>query len=224
MSTSSKPHLTTEEIQKTRAKFRQFRILVIGRANAGKTTILRKVCNTTDDAIIFDPEGNKVNYMMNWFKRSCPILIFLPVISGQVVHPRSILESKQSPRSCIDDGYNNLMPQRGEHDIENQMVFEGNPGFVFHDSRGFEIGGERELKVVQRFIEQRSKADNVEEQLHAIWCVGATCIYRTNQFLTVLFRYCISTTDDRPITAAEKKFFNKCGTGLGRHHLINMLS
>ena len=74
------------------------------------------------------------------------------------------------------------MPQRGEHDIENQMVFEGNPGFVFHDSRGFEAGGDRELKLVQQFIEQRSKAYNVKEQLHAIWWVD-TCIYRTNQFL-----------------------------------------
>ena len=65
MSTSSTPHLTTEESQKTRAKFAHFRILVIGRANAGKTTTLRKVCNTTGDPIIFDPKGKKVNYVMN---------------------------------------------------------------------------------------------------------------------------------------------------------------
>ena len=63
MSTSSKPHPSTEEIQKTRAKFQRFRILVIGRANAGKTTILRKVCNTTGDPTIFDPNGKKVNDM-----------------------------------------------------------------------------------------------------------------------------------------------------------------
>ena len=76
MSTSLQPHLTAEEIQKTRARFRQFRILVIGRANAGKTTILRKVCNTTGDPIIFDPEGNKVNYMMKvqWFMSDTDIL------------------------------------------------------------------------------------------------------------------------------------------------------
>jgi hypothetical protein len=36
-------------------------------------------------------------------------------------------------------------------------------------------------------------------------------------------RYCIPTTDDRPITAAEKKFFNECGTGIGTHHLMNIL-
>ena len=34
----------------------------------------------------------------------------------------------------------------------------------------------------------------------------------------ILCRYCIPTTDDRPITFAEKKFFNECGTGLGRRH------
>jgi len=65
-----------------------------------------------------------------------------------------------------------LISQRGEHDIENQMIFEGNPGFIFHDSRGFEAGGARELKLVQQFIEQRSKARNVNKQLHAIWCVS----------------------------------------------------
>jgi GTPase SAR1 family protein len=41
---------------------RQFRILVIGKANAGKTTILRKVCNAKPDAkpIIYDAKGKKV--------------------------------------------------------------------------------------------------------------------------------------------------------------------
>jgi len=143
-----------------RARFRQFRILVIGRANAGKTTILRTVCNTTAEPIIFDPNGKKIE------------------------------------SSTLDPSL-----KRGEHDIENQMIFEGNPGFIFHDSRGFEAGGDRELKLVQQFIEERSKARNVDKQLHAIW-------------------YCIPTTDDRPITAAEKKFLNECGTGLGRYHPI----
>jgi hypothetical protein len=55
------------------------------------------------------------------------------------------------------------------------MIFEGNTGFIFHDSCGFEAGGVQELKLVQQFIEQRSKARNVNEQLHAIWCV-VVCI------------------------------------------------
>ena len=39
-----------------------FRILVIGKANAGKTTILRKVCNAKPDAnpIVYDGEGEKL--------------------------------------------------------------------------------------------------------------------------------------------------------------------
>ena len=40
----------------------QFRVLIIGKANAGKTTILRKVCNAKPDAkpVIYDPQGKKV--------------------------------------------------------------------------------------------------------------------------------------------------------------------
>ena len=41
-----------------RAKYTRFRILVIGRANAGKTTLLQRVCNTTEDPCIYD-EDNK---------------------------------------------------------------------------------------------------------------------------------------------------------------------
>jgi len=42
----------------------QFRVLIIGKANAGKTTILRKVCNAEPDAkpIIYDPKGKKVGH------------------------------------------------------------------------------------------------------------------------------------------------------------------
>ena len=40
----------------------QFRILIIGKANAGKTMILRKVCNAKPDAkpIVYDAEGKEV--------------------------------------------------------------------------------------------------------------------------------------------------------------------
>ena len=43
-----------------RRKCRHFRILVIGRANAGKTTLLKKVCNSVEDPEIFSPSGKKV--------------------------------------------------------------------------------------------------------------------------------------------------------------------
>ncbi|OAX41050.1 hypothetical protein K503DRAFT_768048, partial [Rhizopogon vinicolor AM-OR11-026] len=44
-----------------REKFGRFRILVVGRANAGKTTLLQRVCNTTEKPEIFDREGNKID-------------------------------------------------------------------------------------------------------------------------------------------------------------------
>ena len=54
------------------------------------------------------------------------------------------------------------------------MIFETNPGFIFHDSPGFEAGDDQELKLVQKFIAQSSRARNVNRQLHAIWYVS-TC-------------------------------------------------
>ena len=44
-----------------RAKYTYFRILVIGRANAGKTTLLQRVCNTTEDPCIYDDNKNLVS-------------------------------------------------------------------------------------------------------------------------------------------------------------------
>jgi len=44
-----------------REKIERFRILVVGRANAGKTTLLQRVCNTTENPEIFDGAGNKVH-------------------------------------------------------------------------------------------------------------------------------------------------------------------
>ncbi|KAJ7220341.1 GTP-binding protein [Mycena pura] len=37
-----------------------FRVLIIGRANAGKTTLLKKVCNSIEDPEIYSPEGEKI--------------------------------------------------------------------------------------------------------------------------------------------------------------------
>jgi len=49
------------QAQDIREKIGRFRILVVGRANAGKTTLLQRICNTTENPEIFDGAGNKVN-------------------------------------------------------------------------------------------------------------------------------------------------------------------
>ena len=61
------PTITTdpEEAAKLRAKYTHFRILVIGRANAGKTTLLKRVCNTKED-----PVYSKVRYQLRLIPRS----------------------------------------------------------------------------------------------------------------------------------------------------------
>ena len=64
--------------------------------------------------------------------------------------------------------------QRGLHDIRNEITFPSKPGFVFHDSEGFESGSSSETgDTVSAFIKDRSRAVRPDLQLHAIWCVRA---------------------------------------------------
>ncbi|KAG2339616.1 hypothetical protein BDR05DRAFT_917021 [Suillus weaverae] len=138
-----------------RQKFKRFRILIIGRANAGKTTILQRVCKTRENPEIYNSAGEKID-------------------------PAVLIASRE----------------RGVHDIENEMVFRNNPGFVFHDSRGFEAGGNSEFDSVKAFIARRSKKlSPLSDRIHAIW-------------------YCIPMDEDgRSFTEGEVKFFSQCDTG-----------
>ncbi|KAI6011111.1 GTP-binding protein [Pisolithus marmoratus] len=134
-------------------KIKRFRILVMGRANAGKTTTLQRVCNSTDNPKIFDGKGN-----------------------------------------TIDTGILQGTLTRGYHDIEHELVFESNHGFVFHDSCGFEAGTTQQFDRMKEFVANQAAARSVNERIHAIW-------------------FCIPMTDcHRTVTAAEQKFFNECDT------------
>ncbi|KAJ6537885.1 hypothetical protein B0H19DRAFT_1078993 [Mycena capillaripes] len=134
-----------------RSKCKHFRILVIGRANAGKTTLLKKVCDSIDDPEIFDPEGNTNR-------------IDAGVVEGSIGVGLLILRS-HSPSDEL---------QRGLHDINNQLIFKSNPQYIFHDSRGFESGSMEETNKVKSFITKRAGGNNLSEQLHAIWYCLAT--------------------------------------------------
>ncbi|KAI5982231.1 hypothetical protein EDD15DRAFT_2378044 [Pisolithus albus] len=122
---------------------KRFRILVMGRANAGKTTILQRVCESTDEPEILDGEGNEVDNV---------------VVQGTLT--------------------------RGYHDIKHELVFRSNPGFVFHDSCGFEAGSTEQFEQMKEFVVNHATVKSVNERVHAIWT----------------------------ITAAEQKFFNECDT------------
>ena len=49
-------------IKNLREKFRWFRILVIGWANVGKMTILKKICTSVEGPEIYNDQGRKA-----WF-------------------------------------------------------------------------------------------------------------------------------------------------------------
>ncbi|KAI6012799.1 hypothetical protein F5J12DRAFT_740372 [Pisolithus orientalis] len=153
-STAGTPKAFTYRMDPTEARshvkrINRFRVLLMGRANAGKTTILQRLCNTKDQPEVFDGEGRKV-------------------------------EGSEG---------------RGYHNIEYELVFESNPGFVFHDSCGFEAGSEAQFEKMKEFVMDRAKTPKLEERVHAIW-------------------FCIPLTDNhRMVTTAERRFFDGCDTG-----------
>ncbi|KDQ06428.1 hypothetical protein BOTBODRAFT_39588 [Botryobasidium botryosum FD-172 SS1] len=124
----------------------RFRVLIIGRANAGKTTILRAVCGTDEEPEVYDRKGHKIGSVRAAFNS------FRDKVTG--AGSSAIL----SPSAA-----------RGLHKIEYSMIFPSSPKYVFHDSRGFESGATDELELVRNFIQTRAATNDLEEQLHAIW-------------------------------------------------------
>jgi len=53
--------------------------------------------------------------------------------------------------------------------VYEEFAFKNNPQFIFHDSPGFEAGGEQELMDVLSFLQEKTKAKEVMDQIHAIW-------------------------------------------------------
>ncbi|KAF8631741.1 hypothetical protein AX15_002222 [Amanita polypyramis BW_CC] len=131
----------------------RFRILVIGRANAGKTTILEKMCGVAHGTkpVIYDQDGTEVTD--DWQPKPKTGWRHLFCRSGEPVRPSTQL------RSSI---------YRGIHDIEHQITYHG-CNFIFHDSQGFEAGAVDQMKKVRSFIKKRSAAKELRDQLHAIW-------------------------------------------------------
>ncbi len=64
--------------------------------------------------------------------------------------------------------------QRGEHDIDDELVFSNHKGYIFHDSRGIESGATEELDILRGFVQRKAIASQLKERLHAIW-FGLLC-------------------------------------------------
>ncbi|KAG6906506.1 hypothetical protein DXG01_013576 [Tephrocybe rancida] len=65
-------------------KYTHFRILVIGRANAGKTTLLKRVCNTTEEPCIYDDQGK------NLLKETVAVIIMCLDFDSRLINPKFI--------------------------------------------------------------------------------------------------------------------------------------
>ena len=89
-----------------------------------------------------------------------------------------------------------------------------NPGFIFHDSPGFEAGGKKELEDVLSFIQEKAKSKEVKDQIHAIWCVSyALSSYDSSENA---FRFCFEPDVSRPLLELESTFFNNPCAGNGK--------
>ncbi|KAH8995852.1 hypothetical protein EDB86DRAFT_1069053 [Lactarius hatsudake] len=125
----SRPTFSNTVVQQHRRRIPevQFRVLIIGRANAGKTSILQRICETTESPVIH----------------------------------RGWEEVRLDPSM-----------ERGEHTIDDELVFSNHKGYVFHDSRGIESGSTEELGILQAFIRRKCGQRRLRDKLHAIWyCV-----------------------------------------------------
>jgi hypothetical protein len=90
------------------------------------------------------------------------------------------------------------------HNIEDELIFTNHTGYIFHDSRGFEAGGENELKIVQDFVRRKSRERKLKDRLHAIWFVrlGIYVFKSTKLFV----RYCVPMDNVRP--GLDLKYFH----------------
>ena len=88
--------------------------------------------------------------------------------------------------------------QRGEHDIDDELVITDCDRYVFHDTRGFEAGSDDELKIIREFVRRKSREKRLKNRLHAIWFAFLSLSVYSYEPLRLLFRYCIPMDNDRP--------------------------
>ncbi|KAH9171782.1 hypothetical protein EDB89DRAFT_1047864 [Lactarius sanguifluus] len=133
----------------------RFRVLIIGRANAGKTTILKRVCETTESPVVY----------------------------------RGGEEFKLDPSM-----------DRGEHTIDDELVFSNHRGYIFHDSRGIESASKEELGILQDFIRRKCREKRLRDKLY--------CIPMDNQRpgLDLRFLKDICSDENVPVIAVFTKY------------------
>jgi hypothetical protein len=104
-------------------------------------------------------------------------------------------------------------PKCGLHNIDDEICCRSKPGFVFHDSRGVEVGSATELSTVQQFVEERSlAAKDLQTQLHVIWY--QCCCSVQHGLSDTFIRMCLPLDECRELFESEREIFQLLkGTG-----------
>ncbi len=175
----------------------KFRVLIIGRANAGKTTILQRVCDTTDSPNIYRENSGGQREEV---RHGCLVVLLL---SSYPTHTQVKLDpstevSEQEKLSVVAVL---TLSQRGEHNINDELAFSNHTGYIFHDSRGIECGGTEELEILWRFMQHRASGNRLQSRLHAIW-FGLFCVLMVTTNDGHMFSGTASrwTTDDQHLS------------------------
>jgi hypothetical protein len=174
--------------QQTRVPKFKFRVLVIGRANAGKTSILQRVCETTESPTIYrgKDEVRGLTFVSEYDLTSCSLPTRLNLF------PQRMLVTIVLLLGCILTGI-----QRGEHRIDDELVFSKHTGYIFHDSQGIEAGDEEKLDTLRDFIRRKCGEKKLRDKLHAIW-FGLSVFTITMTTDGYGLRYCVPMDDHRP--------------------------
>ena len=188
----------------------KFRVLIVGRANAGKTSILQRVCDTTESPITY--------VVIAGGRREVRLTLCEPdnCAQGRIDSSQSYV---RGTLRCISMEPDQLcFSQRGQHEISDELEFSNHKGYVFHDSRGLESGTADELQIIRNFVGDRSRRKRLEERLHAIWSVlRRSDWYHFNLFA---FRYCIPMDGNRESLDIEP-FHNICPDKNGKLSTFN---
>ncbi|KAG6380320.1 hypothetical protein JVT61DRAFT_8429 [Boletus reticuloceps] len=141
-------------------KFGQFRILIIGPANSGKTTILRGICDSTENPEIYDGDGNKARIWVDVWR--CCQKLNRGIHGGEpkVFH---VIQYADTDGDALD------RYQRGLHNVEDELIFRSNDKLIFHDSRGFEAGSKDEFLQMKKFVADRAKTTVLKKRIAFQW-------------------------------------------------------
>ena len=63
----------------------------------------------------------------------------------------------------------NSYSSSNQRNINDEFMFSNYARYIFHNSRGFEADSDKELRIVQEFVQQRAGQKRPQDRLHAIW-------------------------------------------------------